>query len=1406
MVKRKTTEVDNSASAATIASHAEESFPRGGASTLTPLEHREISNKAAHDLFTTAATEETVSTTEQPVKKKRKSAKKAKAVTEEKKEEKQAIGQLHYKQLTVGTSVLGCISHINELEIVVSLPNQIVGTLAITEISDPITALVEKVAAEDEDELMDGVDAPELPDLHKYFFVGQWLHCKVINVQEEAKKSSIELSVKPSIVNENISGLDLTPGVILGATVKSVEDHGYILDLGIKDLTGFLPLKKSKTYIKLYNRNEELSPGQYVECLVEKADKRTANVTVDRTKLAEAVVDTPFSSITSILPGQKVNGIIQTIQSNGLVIQMMGLYETTIYHSHIPDLSNTDKYKLGQNITFRTLFTIINADEKKIGGSLLPHILSLSAPVLNDKKKTGQFVGDIYPVGTFFDKTTITRVTPTGVWVSLENIDSIKGHVNIACLADDRVPSISATSGKYKVGSVHRARVLGYNSVDATLVMTMQPSVLEEKFLRISDIEVGAILDGTVEKLIPAGMLVRISKGMVGFVPPFHMSDAKLTRPEYKYKPGKAIQCRVLATDESRHRITLTLKKSLINSEFPIFKSIDDCKVNSVSHGVITSLRKTGCVVTYYNNLFAFAPITEMSETRVNNIEEAFKVGQTVKTTVLKINPEDNKMLVSFIGTKDRPRSSSTQELGMGKIVDAVIQSVKPTYLDLLLPGDIPGRVYTSEVYSTFDEIPSPKNPLASYKANQKIKVKVLGIPQTKLQKYTAVNIEKAKKSFVECSLRLDKNDESTREMSNLKVGEKYIGIISGVNAAFIQVFVSKLANGIIQRHLASSDIEICQDLKKNFTVGEAIQVAVISVDTVKSNIHFMNVENEETAVITDVSQVTPGQTMNALVLRKDRVTGLMVELINQLVARVYLTDIADELVEDPTAPFNKYDVVRVSILSVNYEKKAIDASMRPSRFDSTIKSNEIKSFKDVRRGKVYSGYVNNISPSGVFVKIASQIVVRVKIANLCDGFIREWKDIYKLGQLVKVKILYIDYNVERFEGTLKSSAIENTEPEKSKKTKEKKVEESDEEMEEDDEDEVMKEASECEAEEEEEDSDKEEAEEPSTEKVAALNLKGFDWTGIDNRKDSSDEESSDGSDDESDEENNNKKKKKEEVKDITAELNSTAPQTAHDFERLLVGSPDSSYLWINYMAYQLQLSEIAKARDIGERALKTINFREEQEKLNVWVALFNLENNFGTQETLEEVFKRALTYCDPLKVYLQLVKIYERSNKDDKAEATWEEIVKKFGQHPEVWVGFGTYYLEHDNTEGARSLLQRSLKVLPKQEHPHTIVKFAQLEFKHGEPERGRTILEGVMSNYPKRLDLWSIYLDMEIKAGDIETTRRLFERVASMKFSSKKMKFLFKKWIQFEKTHGSEDDIQRVKERALAYVESMS
>lgn len=55
---------------------------------------------------------------------------------------------------------------------------------------------------------------------------------------------------------------------------------------------------------------------------------------------------------------------------------------------------------------------------------------------------------------------------------------------------------------------------------------------------------------------------------------------------------------------------------------------------------------------------------------------------------------------------------------------------------------------------------------------------------------------------------------------------------------------------------------------------------------------------------------------------------------------------------------------------------------------------------------------------------------------------------------------------------------------------------------------------------------------------------------------------------------------------------------------------------------------------------------REEKEKFNIWVAYLNLENLYGSPEQMQAIIDRALTFCDPMKVYQQLIMIYVKSEK----------------------------------------------------------------------------------------------------------------------------------------------------------------
>jgi hypothetical protein len=96
------------------------------------------------------------------------------------------------------------------------------------------------------------------------------------------------------------------------------------------------------------------------------------------------------------------------------------------------------------------------------------------------------------------------------------------------------------------------------------------------------------------------------------------------------------------------------------------------------------------------------------------------------------------------------------------------------------------------------------------------------------------------------------------------------------------------------------------------------------------------------------------------------------------------------------------------------------------------------------------------------------------------------------------------------------------------------------------------------------------------------------------------------------------------------------APTSADDFDRLLLASPNSSILWLQYMAFHLENADVDKARAVAQKALKTISFREEQEKFNVWIAWLNLEHMYGTTEVYEETFQVRLLFCFFLDVVIQ--------------------------------------------------------------------------------------------------------------------------------------------------------------------------
>jgi rRNA biogenesis protein RRP5 len=282
-------------------------------------------------------------------------------------------------------------------------------------------------------------------------------------------------------------------------------------------------------------------------------------------------------------------------------------------------------------------------------------------------------------------------------------------------------------------------------------------------------------------------------------------------------------------------------------------------------------------------------------------------------------------------------------------------------------------------------------------------------------------------------------------------------------------------------------------------------------------------------------------------------------------------------------------------------------------------------------------------------------------------------------------------------------------------------------------------------------------------------------------------------------------------------------------------------------MAWHLSLGEIDAIRRVAERALSTIPYRLETEKLNVWTAWLNLEAQHGTKASLAKVFSQALAAADQRAVYSAMLNVLQKGGDEraDECDALFSIATRKFGSDSiTLWSQWAAFRFRRGNTNGVTDVLQAANAVLPKDLQIDLTVQFALLQYRFapsksteqesedfeksfgvGSTEVGRSMLEVVLSAAPKRLDIWNVYIDAEIRSAqaisqtrssissikgvkskikidDLKYIRNLFERVIQLPQSSKKMKFLLKRYATFELEYGDEKGVERVKKLANDYV----
>ncbi|KAG6862187.1 hypothetical protein C0995_004269 [Termitomyces sp. Mi166 len=1383
-------------------------FPRGGGTSFTPVEVKAIraeAAKEANELFVD------VKSQNKATKKRKRKSEVHKSV--EDRNDKIRIEHLNYKRMNVGMKILGQIVSIQPLALIVSLPNQLFAHVPFTNISTPLTALLEgaeestEESSEEEDE-DERLSKPRVPDLSDFFHEGQYVRGVVTAVyahgstdvsviaksRDEIVKSSrrVELSLLPERINAGIQKVDLKTGFV----VKSIEDHGYILDLGLPDVSGFLSFKDAEQGPA---GNKKLYLGQLLDVTVTKmsTNGRICNVVADQSTFSSSSLS-EVTNASSVLPGALVQSLVTAVSSNGLNLQILGFFEGTVDQVHLQRDVSQKAYRVGKKIKARVLYDY-SSSPPRFALALTKHILALKP------RQEGELVlQEAFPIGRILDAVKVTQLEPErGVIVEVES--ALEGFVHISHVADEHVPSLSS-SGPWKIGTSHRARIIGYFPFDGLLQLSFKPSIIEQKFLQIADVQVGEVVKGTIKKLTETGLFVSLSGNIDGVVWPNHYADIILKHPSKRFKIGASIKCRVLVVDAERRRISLTAKKTLLESTLPLISTFEDAKVGVVTHAVVFKVHEKHIMVEFFNNLKAIVPIKEASETPLHQPADSFPVGRVVRVRIIATESEHARIIASIrqASTSSKTVVTDISTVEIGNIVQGTVSEIhKDNAVLTLQPTQVRALI-------------SLKN-LANYRS--------LSVTQLCASIKTGDSLD----DLVVVTRNTEKGFVIVASKPKAKQAQALKGPLS-----IDTIVVGQLVGGRVTRHTRNGTLiklnshiggilhptDTCDDYESGVPfppIDSLIKATVIGIDRSRKQLSLstrhskMYPDQLKTIVdrdISDISDLHPGETVRGFI-KSVAEHGLFVTLGRDIDARVQIRELFDEYVKEWKDRFTVNQIVKGRILSIDPAAKKIEMSFR----SSARKDPSQLSIGDLQIGQKIEGVIKRIEDYGLFIQIENS-----KLTGLCHkSELSDNKDAdvvvalqgFREGDRVKAAIRKVEKN--KISLSLKPSNfveedfVDHDSPMNADVSRDGEslgvIDDVVQDEETSQNDDISK------SEDSEDDNDEAmdididpdvqvfkptDSKQPNplpTLPVPSLKLTGgFKWSGtqaqIENEPDSG--SSSDESDLEAPSSKKKRRKRKEIEHDLTADMHTKTPESNADFERILLGSPNSSFLWIQYMSLQLQLSEIDKAREIARRAIRTISFREEQERLNVWIALLNVENVYGTDETLETIFKDAAKANDSKTIHLRFASILDEANKLEKAEGQFKRTCKKFGRSSKVWTLFGEYYLRRGNLEEARKLLPRSLQSLDKRKHLKTISKFAQLEYKQGEPERGKTLFEGIVESHPKRWDLWSIYMDMEAGQGDIQSLRAFF-----------------KKWLELERKLGDEEGAQTVKQKAIEWTQ---
>jgi small subunit ribosomal protein S1 len=498
------------------------------------------------------------------------------------------------------------------------------------------------------------------------------------------------------------------------------------------------------------------------------------------------------------------------------------------------------------------------------------------------------------------------------------------------------------------------------------------------------DLEDGSIVKGEIVRVADDSVLVDVNFKSEGQIPASEFRDAA---GNMVVKVGDSVDVYVVRKNEMDGTITLSFEKA---KRMQVFDQLEDVQENNkVIKGHIMRRIKGGYTVDI-DGVEAFLPGSHVDLRPVPDMDAL--VSQEFEFRVLKINRRRSNVIVSRRVLLEEERDSKRQDLlrtlEEGQIVTGKAKNITEygVFVDL---GGLDGLLHITDM--SWKRIRHPKEMITM---GQDLTLKVLSFDRDN-NKVSLGLKQLVTDPWQDISERFPEGARYTGKVTNLVDYGAFVELEAGVEGL---VHISEMSWTRKLRHPSQM-----------VHAGDEVEVVILGVDGEKKRIS-LGMKQVRPNPWEMVAEKYPEGTVLEGVIKNITEFGMFVGIEEGIDGLIHVSDISwTKKIRHPNEIYKVGDVIQAKVLTVDQESEKFTLGVKQIVDDPW---GHVPDTYPV--GCTVKGIVTNITDFGLFVEVEEGIEGLVHVSELAGKKVKTPTEIYKDGQEIEAKVIYVSADERR--------------------------------------------------------------------------------------------------------------------------------------------------------------------------------------------------------------------------------------------------------------------------------------------------------------------------------------------------------------------------------------------------------